>query len=248
MKLKYDISPVISPELAVFPGDCSFSSEELLGWKTKDHIKLSSFRTTAHIGAHADASDHYHVDGISSDQLELGPYMGPVLVLDLSSRFERVYKEHRDLLVSDKPSGKPKFISDNKVWKSEFEIKLDHFASQAAEGGVFDLFVKEHSSGRILFKTKSYDPYMWTDFFCYFAPDVVKFLARHNISLIGIDTPSVDWSGSKDLLAHQELYKSHMRVLEGLDLSKVPEGSYNLIALPLKLKNVEASPVRAILI
>jgi len=37
-------------------------------------------------------------------------------------------------------------------------------------------------------------------------------------------------------------------ILEGINLAKVPEGDYTLIALPLKIKGAEASPVRAVLI
>jgi arylformamidase len=38
-----------------------------------------------------------------------------------------------------------------------------------------------------------------------------------------------------------------MAILEGLVLNNVPEGVYELIALPLKLVGFDASPVRAIL-
>jgi arylformamidase len=37
-------------------------------------------------------------------------------------------------------------------------------------------------------------------------------------------------------------------LLEGVDLSKVEPGRYQLIALPLKLGNTEGAPVRAVLI
>ena len=64
---------------------------------------------------------------------------------------------------------------------------------------------------------------------------------------IGIDTPSVDPGSSQTLEAHQSIAKNNMAILEGLDLSAVTEGLYELIALPLKLKGADASPVRAVL-
>ena len=38
-----------------------------------------------------------------------------------------------------------------------------------------------------------------------------------------------------------------MAILEGLVLDRVPEGLYELIALPLPLAGFDASPVRAVL-
>lgn len=65
--------------------------------------------------------------------------------------------------------------------------------------------------------------------------------------LIGIDTPSIDPSNSFDLPSHHFLLENNCRVLENLVLDDVSEGDYELIALPLKLRNADASPVRAIL-
>jgi arylformamidase len=64
---------------------------------------------------------------------------------------------------------------------------------------------------------------------------------------VGIDTPSVDPASSQDLPAHQQLLRHQLRVLENLVLDAVPQDDYELIALPLKLMQCDASPVRAIL-
>ena len=65
--------------------------------------------------------------------------------------------------------------------------------------------------------------------------------------LIGTDSASIDPANSKTLDSHQVLRRLHLRVLENLLLDDVPEGDYELIALPLKLMTADASPVRAIL-
>jgi arylformamidase len=57
----------------------------------------------------------------------------------------------------------------------------------------------------------------------------------------------VDPADSKVLDSHQQLRRLDLRVLENLVLDDVPEGDYELIALPLKLQGACASPVRAIL-
>ena len=58
---------------------------------------------------------------------------------------------------------------------------------------------------------------------------------------------SVDLQASKDLPAHQACLRHDMAILEGLVLGAVPEGLYELIALPLRLVGFDASPVRAVL-
>lgn len=101
---------------------------------------------------------------------------------------------------------------------------------------------------RILFKTLSQPRWdLFNEDFAYFDPEGLRLLGESGVVLVGIDTPSVDPFSSKDLPAHQTLFAFGMRNLEGLDLSQVPDGIYELIALPLKLTGFDASPVRAVL-
>ena len=80
-----------------------------------------------------------------------------------------------------------------------------------------------------------------------YAPDTVERLAELGVTLIGIDTASIDPAPSKQLDSHQVIRRRGLRVLENLVLDDVPEGDYELIALPLKLVTADASPVRAVL-
>ncbi|PKO29002.1 MAG: arylformamidase [Betaproteobacteria bacterium HGW-Betaproteobacteria-9] len=80
-----------------------------------------------------------------------------------------------------------------------------------------------------------------------FAPETVALLADRGVKLIGIDSASIDPADSKTLESHQVIRRRGLRVLENLLLDDVPEGDYELIALPLKLTTADASPVRAVL-
>jgi arylformamidase len=80
-----------------------------------------------------------------------------------------------------------------------------------------------------------------------FAPETVERLADLGVVLIGIDSASIDPASSKTLDSHQVIRRRGLRVLENLLLDHVPEGDYELIALPLKLTTADASPVRAVL-
>lgn len=78
-------------------------------------------------------------------------------------------------------------------------------------------------------------------------PGLVHALADRGVTLIGLDSASLDPANSKELPSHQAIRARGVRVLENLLLDDVPEGDYELIALPLKLVTADASPVRAIL-
>jgi len=112
-----------------------------------------------------------------------------------------------------------------------------------------DLANQEIRAPRVIIKTGSFpDPDRWNHDFCSLSVELVEFLADKNVLLIGIDTPSVDPINSKDLPAHKAIHKFNMAILEGVVLSAVSDGIYTLSALPLNLKDADASPVRAVLI
>lgn len=102
---------------------------------------------------------------------------------------------------------------------------------------------------RVLFRTLSrirFDHF--EEEYAYFTPQLIDHLADRGIVLAAIDTPSVDHVRSKDLPAHNALHRRNMTWLENVDLTKVDEGEYFLVATPLKFMELEASPVRAVLL
>lgn len=106
----------------------------------------------------------------------------------------------------------------------------------------------EIKASRVLFKTDSFpDPKKWNSDFMSLSPELIEFLHAKGVVLVGIDTPSVDPESSKTLESHQALFQTKMAVLEGLVLTKVPDGIYSLVALPLPIRDADASPVRALL-
>jgi arylformamidase len=101
---------------------------------------------------------------------------------------------------------------------------------------------------RLLLATGTFpDPERFNEDFAALDPDLVEWLHRQGVRLVGIDTPSVDPFESKELPAHRAFLRRDMAILEGLVLKDVPEGLYELIALPLRLVGFDASPVRAVL-
>jgi len=102
---------------------------------------------------------------------------------------------------------------------------------------------------RILFKTRPdhsdenrFDPH-----FVYLTEEGANFIGSRNIVLVGTDSPSVDDFESRTMQVHKALLSHGVAILEGLRLSHVPDGDYELICLPLKLAGADGSPVRAVL-
>ena len=87
----------------------------------------------------------------------------------------------------------------------------------------------------------------FTTEFVYPSPQLADWLAAHDVLLFGTDAPSVDHMNSQEMPGHHALHRNGINIMEGLLLNGVPDGTYELIALPLKIVGGDGSPVRAIL-
>lgn len=212
-RILYDISPPLTADVAVFPGDTNLTREVLSRCEDGDLVTLSTLRATVHLGAHVDAPSHYIAGGAGIDQTPLSRLIGPCRVL-------RVHGNEDGLISPESPGSA--------------------LNRHRTNGG--------RLPSRVLLATDSYpDPCRWTADFTALAPEAIDWLAREGVTTIGIDTPSIDPAESKSLPAHAAVHRHGMTILEGLVLKHVPEGDYELIALPLRLVDFDASPVRAVL-
>lgn len=199
-----DISPLVDVTIHVWPGDTPYGHTVNLDMRAGDNITLSEIRTTVHVGAHADAPNHYVKDGADIASVPLEPYIGPCVVVRVDVRGRRIVPG--------------------------------------------DLPIAKISAPRVLLHTASFpDHRQWNNDFASLSPELVDWMHERGVVLIGTDAPSVDPFDSKALEAHQRFAHHGMAILEGVVLDGVAEGEYELIALPLRLKGADASPVRAVL-
>ena len=84
--------------------------------------------------------------------------------------------------------------------------------------------------------------------YIYLAGDAAAFLAQKEITLFGTDYLSIKQKGSEDNRPHTELLGKGIPTIEGLDLSGDDTGEYFFVGLPLRLKDLDGSPIRAALI
>lgn len=82
----FDISPAISPDIAVWPGDEPYSRKIELNMESGHHLTLSSIKTTLHLGAHTDAPNHYVAGGKDMAQRSLHYYLGPAQVISVNTK------------------------------------------------------------------------------------------------------------------------------------------------------------------
>ncbi|GAB3466886.1 arylformamidase [Massilia terrae] len=200
----WDISPTISADLPVWPGDTRFDASATWEIGNGCPVHVSRMTMTTHLGAHTDAPSHYDPAGASIDAVGLAPYIGPCRVIHC--------------------------IGAARVLPAHVEAHLDGLPP------------------RVLLRTYDKAPQaQWDAQFAAVAPETIELLAARGALLIGTDTASLDPQDSKTLEAHHAVRRHGMAILEGVVLDEIAEGDYELIALPLKLAGMDASPVRAIL-
>lgn len=220
MKKIWDISPFIDAQSPVFPGDTMYSQTEHFRLGPDCPVNVAAITLSPHTGAHGDAPLHYAAQAPAIGALDLQAYLGHCRVIHCQG-----------------PLG-----------------------DAGAARGLGPLVQPQHIAHalhdlppRVLLRTSAKASQSW-DGFTAIAPETLGLLRERCLAgphgplqLVGIDTPSVDPADSFALPTHHLLLAYDLRVLENLVLDEVPEGDYELIALPLKLRHSDASPVRAIL-
>ena len=108
------------------------------------------------------------------------------------------------------------------------------------------------STTRLLLRTRN--SHQWTQNspqfirdFVAITPDGAKWIADYGIKLIGVDYLSVA-AFDNPIPTHKILLNAGIIIIEGCDLSQIPQGEYELYCLPLKLIGAEGSPARAMLV
>ena len=81
----------------------------------------------------------------------------------------------------------------------------------------------------------------------YLTPDAATYLAQVGIKLVGFDYLSIEKFGSRDFAAHRALLEAGVVIVEGLDLSDVEPGEYDMTCLPLRIAGGDGSPARVVL-
>lgn len=105
------------------------------------------------------------------------------------------------------------------------------------------------NSERVLFKTSNSEiiDRSYTKDYISLSLEVAEYLVEKKVVLVGTDYIAIEASGSPGHPVHTKLLEKEIVIVEGLNLEDVNAGNYELVVLPLRLKNLDGSPARAIL-
>ena len=99
----------------------------------------------------------------------------------------------------------------------------------------------------VLLKTKTKIENKFDYNYVYLGKSGASYLASKKIKAVGIDSLGIERSQTEHD-THKILFESNISIVEGLNLTKIKQGRYFFIGLPLKIKNGDASPIRAVLL
>ena len=103
---------------------------------------------------------------------------------------------------------------------------------------------------RVLFKTRN--SYLWSHKkfvkdYVHITPAAATMLVNNGIKVVGIDYLSVDKLDAEEPETHRTLLGGGAIIIEGLDLREVEAGDYEMICLPLKVRDGDGAPARVVL-
>ncbi|MBI4484253.1 MAG: cyclase family protein [Acidobacteria bacterium] len=138
------------------------------------------------------------------------------------------------------------------------ELPPDHFVGPAQVVELYGItsIEPQHLEGlrlsapRVLFKTRNsgfWKSRTFREDFVYLEPETAVWLVDHGIRVVGIDYLSVEKFRSPEPMTHRILLEKEVGIIEGLDLSAVPAGPYELLCLPLKIRGGDGAPARVLL-
>ena len=223
-------------------------SEETVYWVTAKEFDLDTvyqrqtekgyyysafdFTTAEHGGTHIDAPVHFAANTQSVDQIPLEKLIGNAIKIDVSANaFQQA-----DYLIT---------VEDLQNWEQQEGMSIPDGAIVLLETGY----------------SKNYDDrkkYLGTDnrgeeavkelHFPGLSPEAAKWLVENrNIHAIGIDTASIDYGQSEYFQSHVILLSRNIPVFENLmNLDKLPSKDFEVMALPMKIKNGSGGPLRIV--
>lgn len=217
-----DISIPFRNNMLHWPGD-PFLPEVKRIWEVDkgDKVTMSEFHFISHTGTHIDAPLHFVPHGGTIDLMPLDTAIGPARVIE----------------IKDTESVKPEELIPYNIQRGEA------------------ILFKTRNSSKLIKKDKFSKKYVFISF------DAAKYLVDRGIRLVGFDYLSICkfeteamWDSVKEYLAKSAMHRTHriflqngIYVMEGINLSGVKPGNYELICLPIRLEKGDAGLTRAVL-
>ena len=222
-------------------------SEETVYWPTADtfsktivfeghnplgfYYTANNFSAAEHGGTHVDAPIHFYQGRQTVDQIPVDQFIGQGVVIRVADK-ARANRNYQfgvgDIKAWEKQHGK---IPDNSILlvdtgSAQFWPDLAKYMGTSERG--------EAAVAKLKFPG--------------IHPDAAKFLTtQRKIKAIGLDTPSIDFGGSKLFKSHQILFEKNIPGLENIaNLDLLPAKGFTVIGLPMKIKGGSGGPLRIV--
>ena len=218
-----DVTRPLQPDLAGWPGDTPVRLEQRWSRLRGDSVTVGLFQHSLHAGTHCDAPLHFLTDGAGAESLDPTVLCGPTLVIDARGQ------EVIDLATLPR-SG------------------VGRAASAGADSSGAGIQADQGCPQRVLLRTDAWpDSRMFPERIPVLSLQAIARLAAAGVRVVGVDLPSVDPLDCPRLANHHALHQAGIVILEGLDLTRITPGHYEMLALPLLIPGADGTPVRALL-
>lgn len=235
MKKLIDLTYTFDEDTIYWPTEDGFKHEkEFFGPTDKGYFYSAySIKTAEHGGTHIDAPIHFNESGQTLEQIPLERLLGKGALIDVTSQC----KNDRDYRIT---------IDDLKNWEAEHDSRLDDRIILIKTG--FGRYWPNRSL--YLGTTKRGASAIKELHFPGLHPDAARWLVEErHIKAIGIDTPSIDFGQSTHFEVHRILFAHNIPALENVAyLDRLPKIGFDVIAMPMKIKNGSGGPLRIIAI
>jgi len=212
-----DLTLTVSDKIPTFPGS---PRPNFIPWENikEDGYNLELLFLSTHTGTHMDAPYHFLEKGAKIHEISLNKFVSEAVLIQSRESWDRIGMKQISITKAD-------------IQKFEKQHgKIDGFSSVIFYTGWQRNLQKKY------YFTKN--PGL--------SVSAAKYLASKKVSLVGIDSPSIDLGTDSKFSVHQIFAKKGILIVENLaNLDKIKSSKFHLVILPLKLKNATGSPVRA---
>lgn len=219
-----DLSRIINPQIAVYPGDSKVDFETEATFEDQGYF-LTRLHLSTHTGTHVDAPRHFIKDGCGAADMALEAFVGPAVLVDLGPLALQPGQEITpQVLAHYQWAFQPKErVIIRTGWAEMVEASSPPNGASAAGSASSSVYFTDHPV---------------------FTPEAAQWIADQRPLLVGMDLPSPH--SRLQRATHEPLLRAGVVLLEGLiNLDCLPR-EFTLIALPLPLDDLDGSPVRAV--
>ncbi|WP_051687298.1 cyclase family protein [Microbulbifer sp. HZ11] len=232
-----DLSHDFADDTLYWPTADKFAKSTVFAGETDKGYYYSAYNlaTAEHGGTHVDAPVHFARDHISVDKIPLEQLIGPGIVIRVADQVGKKDKADRNYLIS---------VADIERWENQHgTIAKDSIV-------LFDTGNAQYwpDAEKYMGTAERGDAAVAKLNFPGLSPEAAIFLAeKRGVKAVGLDTPSIDYGGSRLFKTHRELFKRNIPALENVaNLQSLPDKGFTLIALPMKIRGGSGGPTRVV--